>query len=219
MARKQLIVTRSLPYHVTARSNNREPFHCPLDKVWEVLTNECLFARAAYGAKTHALTLMPNHFHLIISTPNEDLGVVMSKFMRTVAETINLYSGRTGRVFGNRYYKTVIDTPLYFAHATKYLYRNPVKAGLCARVEHYPHSTVKGLVGQGPLEMPLFYPYGGNALPLMPPEASDEFLVWLNRPFQKEHDEAIQKGLRKSRFALPKKTWRKALADLKNPLG
>lgn len=40
-----------------------------------------------------------------------------------------------------------VTSAAYYKHAYKYVYRNPVEAGMCARVEDYEFSTLCGLLG------------------------------------------------------------------------
>lgn len=130
MPRSKLVRTDDLPYHIVARCNNREPFPCPLDRAWKAFC-ELLYEFSVQGRlRVHAFVLMPNHFHLIASTPDADLDRVMMDFMRTITRTIQFISGRTGHIFGGPYRQSLIDSTRYFAHAFKYVYRNPVKGGL-----------------------------------------------------------------------------------------
>lgn len=215
MPRKKLIRSTTLPYHITARTNNREPFSCSLDQAWKCLTFALFETEILYGSRPHAFVLMPNHFHLLMSTPNEDLGVVMQRMMGSATKSINRVSGRTGRVFGAKYFQTLVDSPLYFAHAFKYIYRNPVRARLCETVEGYPLSTLACLGGERPLPMPLYYPYGRSDL-LIIPKGPVEQLRWLNQPFRAEIEEAIRKSLTKTVFAPPKQGWKRTIAEFMN---
>jgi putative transposase len=40
MPRKKLIYTDQFPYHVTARSNNKEWFYLPISEVWNIFTSK-----------------------------------------------------------------------------------------------------------------------------------------------------------------------------------
>src|SRR4051812_21996239 len=109
MPRKSLIRSDRLPYHVTARANNREAFHLPMEVVWRVFECQCFEISVLFGARIHSFVLMNNHFHMLISTPHEDLGEVMMHFMRSGTRLLNLISGRSGRVFGARYFWSLIE--------------------------------------------------------------------------------------------------------------
>jgi putative transposase len=199
MPRKHLLKSTSLPYHVTARANNREDF--PLDKVqlWEIIGNECLLLHLLYGVEFHSFVLMSNHFHTILTVPEYDLGVVMNHFQKSVSRTVNLFSGRSGHLFGGPYYWSLINNTRYFSHAFKYVYRNPARAKICDRVEEYPYSTLHGLLGFNRLPFPIHYTRVGMELAFPNPE-EPKLLDWLNTPFPKEAETLIKKGLRRSLF-------------------
>lgn len=199
MTRRRLVRDKLLPYHVTARTNNREPFHLPLDVVWEVLANECLALTYVHQVEIQALVLMPNHFHMIATTPQSDLGRGMNMFMSVVTRTLNQRAGRSGRVFGGPYYWSLIGSSRYFGHALKYVYRNPVKSGLSDSVESYPFSTLHGLLGRSRLLFPVHMSRIGLEVGL-PGESPIEMLKWLNTPFSSEAQNLIQKGLRRKAF-------------------
>jgi putative transposase len=199
MPRKTLIRSNVLPYHVTARVNNREPFHLPLPQVWKIMGNECLNLHLVYDVEFHSLVVMPNHFHMILTVPEHDLGQVMNVFMSSVTRLSNLLSGRSGHLFGTRYYWSLINNSRYFGHAYKYVYRNPVRARICEQVEDYRFSTLQGSLGVRHLPFPLFYTRVAMELAL-PSVDSHEQLEWLNRPFPTEAEALIQKGLRRTVF-------------------
>lgn len=196
MPRKRLEVTNVLPYHVTARTNRREPFSIPLARVWSTLGRECLFHHLIYEVEFHAVVLMPNHFHMILTAPKHDLGKVMHELMKSVSKRINLLSGQTGHVFGGPYHWSMIKSSRYFGHALKYDYRNPVKAKLCEKVEEYPFSTLHGLLGQSHLPFPIYHTQVGMELALPTLDPFNQ-LEWLNKAFPAEAEHMLRKALRR----------------------
>ena len=199
MPRKLLHKSDSLPYHVTARSNNRENFYLSIERLWELIGSECLKLSLVYEVEFHAFVLMPNHFHTLMTVPHHDLGKVMSIFMGSVTRSANLLSGRSGHFFGGPYHWSLVNSSRYFGHALKYVYRNPVRANLCMRVEDYPFSTLQGLLGSAHLPFALSYTRVGMESALPSVETYSQ-LEWLNRPFPKESEALIQRGLRKKLF-------------------
>lgn len=212
MPRKLLLKSKTHPYHVTARSNNKEPFPCSLEKVWEIFSTEIQEISAVFSVKTHAFLLMPNHFHLLLSTTKEDLGVVMRLFMAKITKKINSKTGRSGRIFGAAYHWCLIDNESYYDCALKYVYRNPVKAGLCSFVESYPFSTLPGILGSTHAEI-VISPAIGHELNV-PGGNYFYFLKWLNKPFLSEENQAIDGGLKKQRFGSPKPGWKRKSVNL-----
>ena len=142
---------------------------------------------------------MPNHFHMIATVPQEDLGVVMKSFMTNIAKNSNCISGRSGHLFGGPYFWSLIQSSRYFGHALKYVYRNPVRAKLCDRTESHPFSTLPGIVGDSHLPFPIHFTRSlfEAGLPL---ESSTDFLTWLNTPFPVEAEKLIKIGLRRKIF-------------------
>ncbi len=201
MARKTLERSNELPYHVTLRVNNRELFPLELSRVWKILMDECQHLTWVYGAHFHAVVLMPNHIHMLITVPEFDLGKAMDIFVPALTRALHRQTGRTGRIFGGRYHWSIILGTRYYGHVFKYVYRNPAKARLCKWVEDYPFSTLAGLVGSATAELPLqFTRVGLEAnLPWQLGEAA-ELLPWLNTPFSTEVDRLIGIGLRKTLF-------------------
>ena len=189
MPRKKLIRSSHHPYHVTARGNNREVFPLSLAETWQVMVKLLSETSELYGAQIHAFVLMPNHFHLLISTPERDLGAAMHYFMLSISKEMNARSGRSGRIFGARYHWSIIMSDAHYDCALKYVYRNPVKAGLAERVEHYPYSTLLQVLGHATNGVPL-RPHCG-ASDFIPNRNSEGFLEWLNEPFQTDRKSVV----------------------------
>jgi REP element-mobilizing transposase RayT len=197
MPRPNAINQSLYPYHVGGRSINRERFSLRIDHVWEIFETQLYFAHHRYGALIHACVLMSNHYHLLISTPEGNLSEVMQNFSRETSRWLNLEAGRINQSYGGRHYRSIIQCDHYFRHAYKYVYRNPVKAGLCERVEDYPFSTLHGLLGQ----QRLFIPLAEDRI-LMPD--IEKTLVWLNQAPSDENWRVVGRALHRSRFWLPK---------------
>jgi putative transposase len=147
-----------------------------------------------YHAHVHAFVLMDNHFHLILSTPEGNLDRIMQYFMRETSKRIGRETGRINRVFGARYQRSVLDSEDYFLNALKYVFRNPVAAGLCNRVEDYPYSTLpwtlnRKVAGFALSEEPEFL------FRLVP--RGQQLLSWLNKSFSAEQADVVRKGLRR----------------------
>lgn len=203
MPRRKLIRSDFYPYHLTGRTNNREHFPIPLDIVWSIFEREAHAIQAIYGSEIQSLVLMPNHYHMIATFPEFDVGRVMNFFLANVSRAINAVSGRIGHVFGGPYYWTLIDNRRYYGHGFKYVYRNPVRAGLCNAVQDYPFSTLCGRLGETRLAFPLLYTRPGMEYHLPSCDAVDSWLEWLNTPFSTEAERLIQYGLRRKKFEVP----------------
>lgn len=194
MSGRKYIQSADHPYHITARTNNREWFSLDLNTVWEIFENQLFFIHHAFGIRIHAFVLMSNHFHLLASDPLLKLPRAMRWLMTETSREIGRRSGRQNRIYGQRNFKCLISNYHYFLHAYKYVYRNPVEAKACIRVEDYPFSTLAGLLGNRPLIIPLeedllFSDLLGN-------------LKWLNAGVEKQDWESVRGALRKGEFKL-----------------
>jgi putative transposase len=202
MSRKNLIRSQVLPYHITGRGNNRELFPCSMDYTWRVMVRNLNKIHEKFGVKIHAFVLMPNHFHLVMTAPQLDLGIVMMEFMRSTTKILNAASGRTGRVYGGPYHWSLIDDQYYLDHVLKYVYRNPVKAKMIEQAEDYVYSSIRGIIDPRFQLVPLNPVIGQESL--IPNKNLSEYLRWLNQQPQSEYDKAMEKGLKRSTFQLPK---------------
>ncbi len=110
----------------------------------------------------------------------------------------------SGRLFGARFYASLVTNPNYFAHALKYVYRNPVKAGLAQKAEDFPFSTLASLYGDALATVPITRPTNGLDCYLPRADQLEAFRHWLNTPHKKEEALAIQRALRKKEFRLGK---------------
>jgi putative transposase len=104
-------------------------------------------ARAAVPVRLYAYCLMPNHFHLVVR-PNED--GQLSEFMRLLTGTHSkrwhAYRGSTGTgsVYQGRYKAFPVETDRHFLTVCRYVERNPLRANLVRRAEHWPWSSLSG---------------------------------------------------------------------------
>jgi REP element-mobilizing transposase RayT len=197
MPRKKYFPTDQFPYHVTARSHNQEWFDLPMIEVWDIFSRYLYFITLAYGVRIHSFVLMNNHFHLLVSTPNANLSEAMNYLLREASKAINRETGNINQVFGGPYHWTLIKNRLHYQHAYKYVYRNPVEARICRRVEKYPYSSLRGIMGFDRLPFPAF----DNMNLITDPGRQ---LSWLNEPFPtSEFLDEIRQALRSREFELP----------------
>jgi REP element-mobilizing transposase RayT len=204
MPKKPLVRSDLFPYHVVNRCNNREWFALPMEIMWRLMTYELYRMSVLTGARIHAFVLMSNHYHLLISTPKEDLGCVMREFGRSATLAYNRISGRTGHLFSGRYRESMIRTATYYSNALKYIYRNPVRAEAVRAVEDYPYSSLYGQLGKQHLPFPVWHPQVERLGINLVPEHYEDLVDWLNETPNPQDQEAIRRALRRRVFKLPR---------------
>lgn len=160
------------------------------------MEDQLYFVHHAFHVRIHAFVLMNNHFHLIISTPHANLSEAMAWFMRETSRSITRESNRINQTYGGRHFRNVISTTHYYLNAYKYLYYNPVRAGLCGNPLDYPYSTLPGLLGHQRLTIPV---YEDSTLF----SDIDGTLAWLNRKPKEEDWIAVRRALHRRSFGFP----------------
>ncbi len=189
MPRKPLIRSENLPYHVTSRSHNKDQFPLPIKRVW-VLANQC-FAEAneIYPINLISFVLMTNHYHMLLYTPAGNLDQFMHEFNKRFAMKIRAEAGGINQVFGARYKWCLIQSQQYLANCYRYIYQNPVRAGMVEKCEEYPFSTIKNLLGRGTFAIAIHDKFGFK----------DEFgLSWLNEIIKDQEIKSLKKSLSRS---------------------
>lgn len=193
MARANTILQSDFPYNISGRCINRDWFEVPLEEVWTILCEELYMATILHNLQVHSFVMMANHYHLIVTTPHANISQAMKRFMEMTSKRIGEKSWRINRIWGTRYYKSILGRHSYFLNAYKYNYFNPVKAGIVERCEDYPFSTLRGLLGADKLAVPLRPDtiLGGDI---------EDALSWLNRRPPADQLAAVQSALRRSQF-------------------
>jgi putative transposase len=94
------------------------------------------------GCSLNAFVMMTNHVHML-ATP-ERAGA-MQAMMQAVgtryARYFNKVHGRTGPLFGGRYWASLIETERYFFATMRYIELNPVRARMVDSPGRYPWSS------------------------------------------------------------------------------
>lgn len=144
MPREQRIEYPGAYYHVMARGDrgddivqdveDRRRFEQTLEEVvelggWEVL----------------AWTLMSNHYHLVIHTPEANLVEGMRWFQNTWTRRFNQRHRLWGHLFGGRYKAIPVEEGDYLIRLMHYVHLNPVRARMVRRedgLESYAWSSL-----------------------------------------------------------------------------
>ena len=91
--------------------------------------------------------LMGNHLHLLLRTPEPNLGVGIKVAHERFARYVNRRREEHGHLFGDRFYNGIVVQQRHFEACMRYITRNPVAAGLCTRAEDWRWSAHRALTG------------------------------------------------------------------------
>lgn len=126
-------------YHVSARGvGKRIIFENDADRreFLELMRDCCRDKRVTVVA----WCLMSDRVHLVLADYEDGMSAAMQRLLLTYARRFNKRTGRTGRLFQNRFDRRALDTDRHLMAAIRYVHANPQEAGI-ALIERYPWSS------------------------------------------------------------------------------
>jgi REP element-mobilizing transposase RayT len=91
---------------------------------------------------SHALCIMPNHVHWILTPLSSEADSALSSIMHSIksytAHQADKILKRKGSFWSREYYDHLIRSSEQFGRLLIYVLENPVKAGLCQRWDQWP---------------------------------------------------------------------------------
>lgn len=94
--------------------------------------------------KIIAYCIMNNHAHMLLKTEKiTELSKYMHRLNTIYAMYYNKKYLRVGYIFRDRYKSEGIYSEEHIYNCIKYIYDNPVKAGICKSAHEYPYSNYK----------------------------------------------------------------------------
>jgi REP element-mobilizing transposase RayT len=136
-------------YHLFSRGSNRQAiFAFDSDRVDFLDCVSRVVQR--HELRCLAYCLMPNHYHLVVETPNEGLSVAMKALNGRYSLRFNQRHHRDAHLFRNRFGAVLQDDLDQLLWTLRYVVRNPVEAGLCAGPGEWPWSSYRSCAGLEP---------------------------------------------------------------------
>ena len=97
--------------------------------------------RRAFGMRVYGYVVMPDHVHLLITEPAHDL---LADALKSLKQGVSRRLIEEAEHFWQkRYYDRNLRNYKEFVEALRYIHRNPVKAGLCAKPEDWEWSSFR----------------------------------------------------------------------------
>lgn len=104
----------------------------------------------AGGLRVYAWALLPNHFHLLVSTGSRPLARNMRILLTGYAGEFNRRHRRRGHLFQNRYKSIVVEEEPYLLELVRYIHLNPLRARAVPdlnALDRFPWSGHAALMG------------------------------------------------------------------------
>jgi REP element-mobilizing transposase RayT len=112
MARPLRIAYPGAVYHVTARGNARQAIgRDDADRQRFVATLADTVTQ--YGVRCHAWVLMPNHYHLLLETPQANLSAALRHLNGVYTQAFNRRHRRVGHLFQGRFTAILVEKERY----------------------------------------------------------------------------------------------------------
>jgi len=126
MARALRIQYPGACYHVTCRGNERRKiFIDPRDE--KIFLGKLALSLEIYHVSLLAYVCLPNHFHLLATTPEGNLSEFMRHFNISYTSVFNRRHQRVGHLYQGRYQAFLIDSGDYLLEVSRYIHLNPVR--------------------------------------------------------------------------------------------
>ena len=117
-------------YHVSTRCVD-QTYLLHKDELKDVALDVIAKAKKTYKFYCFCFTIMNNHVHMIIQTPQEDnISLIMQVINKNIATKCNKALNRKGHFWGERFHSVLIKDEEQLINTLVYLNLNPVKAGL-----------------------------------------------------------------------------------------
>ena len=91
--------------------------------------------------KAAAYCLMPNHYHLLLQTPDANLARAMRHINGVYTQRYNRRWKIDGQLFRGRYKCVLVQEANHLLELLRYIHLNPIRAGLCKSVDEYSWSS------------------------------------------------------------------------------
>ena len=137
-------------YHVMLRGiNQQQIFEDGED--YEKFLQVLEFCKAISEFELFAYCLMGNHIHLLIQEKKEPIEQIMKRITTRFVYWYNIKYQRIGHLFQDRFKSEPVEDDRYLLTVIRYIHQNPIKAGICKKVQDYPYSSYSGYFGDAGL--------------------------------------------------------------------
>ena len=165
----------------------------------EVFLQILLDNKAISGYQIFAYCLMGNHVHLLLKEGSESLE---HSFKRIGAKYVYWYNAkyqRIGHLFQDRFKSEVVEDSRYLCTVIRYIHQNPLKAGLCSRLEEYPFSSYREYISRPELvdmEAVTEYVSRESVIEMSREELSEQCLEMRDAPPKRVTDQDAKRRIR-----------------------
>ena len=130
-------------YHVMNRGRRGEDIYTERND-YRLFVEIIKESAELFNIKVVAYCLMPNHYHLLLHTPDGNLSRYMRQINGIYAQRFNRVHQYDGQLFRGRYKNILVEVDSYLLELLRYIHKNPLRAGLSNDLNDYEWSSHRG---------------------------------------------------------------------------
>lgn len=173
-------------YHIINRGNMRMQVFNDADD-YEYFSELLQSGAVKEKIAVHAYCLMPNHFHLLVSTEREgSLSRWMQWVMTSHVRNYHKKNKTSGHIWQGRYKSFIVERESYYVSVIRYIEANALRAGLVNNAEDWCYGSLakRGLTDNEFLCEPLI-------------ELGDDWARYVNEPMRMDEIEKIRNSVKR----------------------
>jgi REP element-mobilizing transposase RayT len=133
-------------HHAVPQGNNRQRIVAD-DHDRRELVGRLGEVATTCGWEVMAFALLDTHLHVVVRTPEPNLGTGMQRVLGWHAYRFNGRHGREGSLFAPKFFSRRVVSEEQLLRAVLYTALNPVAAGVCDHPEAYPWCSYRATAG------------------------------------------------------------------------
>ena len=130
-------------YHVMNRGRIREEIFLSRED-YENFIKILQETSESWNIKISAYCLLPNHYHLLVNTPDGNISRCMRHINGVYTQRFNRQHKTDGQLFRGRYKAVLVEADSHLLEVLRYIHRNPLRAGLAKKLDEFAWSSHQG---------------------------------------------------------------------------
>ena len=130
-------------YHVMNRGRRHEEIFLD-SRDYQAFIDLLKAVSEMFNAQIAAYALMPNHYHLLLRTPEGNINRIMRHVGGVYTQIFNRRHDHDGQLFRGRYKTILVDEDEYLLGLVHYIHHNPLKSGMVKTLEEYEWISHRG---------------------------------------------------------------------------
>ena len=132
-------------YHVMNRGRRSEKIFLNT-KDYELFVELMIESSELWNVNVASYCLMPNHYHLLINTPEGNLSRFMRHLNGVYTQRFNKNHNSEDQLFRGRFKSILLDGDEYLLNLLRYIHRNPLRAKIVKDLDEFLWCSHQGYI-------------------------------------------------------------------------